>query len=590
MSTASRSTSARIGGRARSRGARAAARTWLILCVLGSGCAYFNTFYNANQLFKEAERLRSGPGGADAASAQYGKAIEKCHDLIRYHPNSGYVDDALFMIGMSHLHRGEYVQAQDSFRDLLERHPETGFRERTWFNMGVAALRTGDVGGASKAFESLRGEFPSSKYNVEASYQTAARQLDTRDNVAARAALDAFIGEFPKSTFAAEAQVMIATIYYDEHRYAEAQGEFEKALRMDLSDDQRYDARLFLALAKRKQAEEILADPALYTRDDLPDGLRLQLPVARDSLAGESSTASATTAADAGANDSELAATAEELPDSLRALRKNAFDLLGQAQKGLDDLRKPARKLGLELGLRVELASTVALLGDPDGAIAELDQIARTDPRGVTGAQAHYAIGEIQRRRGNLREAQVAYDAAQRISRNSDVGQLAQKKSLAIRARGAALEKLENAPEVRRRLRVARGLEAPVDADADLMGPDSIRTRLDAELRYEETAAALLRVAEIDLLELDQPRLALREFQRMLRDYPNSGASPRAAFAIGWIYDTVLLDTPRALDAYDAVVREYPGSPQARQARESAHLLRTASSQSTSEVQPSSQP
>ena len=208
----------------------------------------------------------------------------------------------------------------------------------------------------------------------------------------------------------------------------------------------------------------------------------------------------------------------------------------------------------------------------------------------MTGAQAHYAIGEIQRRRGNLREAQVAYDAAQRISRNTDVGQLAQKKSLAIRARGAALEKLENAPEVRRRLRVARGLEAPLDADADLMGPDSTRVRLDVELRYEETAAALLRVAEIDLLELDQPRLALREFQRVLRDYPNSGASPRAAFAIGWIYDTVLLDTPRALDAYDAVVREYPGSPQARQARESAQLLRTAASQSTPEVQPSSQP
>ena len=578
----------------------AAAAMGLLVVV---GCAYFNTFYNANQLFKEAERLRSGPGGPDAASATYGQAIDKCHDLIRYHPNSGYVDDALFMIGMSHLHRGENVQAQDSFRDLLERFPKTDFRERAWFNMGLAALRVGDVGGALGAFQSLREEYPSSDYNVQAMYRTAESQLDSRDNDAARAALEAFIAEYSKSRFAAEAQVMIANTYFDEHRYEEAQREFEKALQLDLSDEQRYDARLYVALAKRNQAEQTLADPALYTRDDLPEGLRLDLPQAQEADSSASNAGNANAGArDAGATQSgnaddvhpaarDMASVAETLPDSLRALREHAFELLRQAEKDLDDLRKPARKLGVELGLRVELASTVALLGDPDGAIAELDQIARTDPRGQTGARAQYAIGEIHRRRGNLREAQVAYDGAQRISRTSDVGKLAQKKSLAIRARGAALEKLREAPELLRRWRVARGLEEPSAADTDLVGPDSVHASLDAELRFEESAAHLLRVAEIDLLELDQPRLALREFESLLRDYGGSGASPRAAFAIAWIYDTVLLDSSRALEAYDAVVRNYPATPQARQARESARFLRAAASQSTTEVQqPSSQP
>lgn len=584
---------------------RRATRPWrmavLVVGVWLAGCAYFNTFYNAKQLYKEAEKLRRGPGGASSAAATYSQAIDKCHDLIRYHPGSGYVDDALFMIGMSHMHRGENVQAQDSFQDLLERFPETDFRERAWFNMGLAALSLGDVGGASQAFASLREEYPSSKYNVEAVFRSAEKQLDSRDNEAGRDALRAFIAEHPKSSYAVDAQVMIARTYFDELRYDEARREFEGTLDLDLTDELRYEARLHVALSKRNQAEQVLADPALYTREDLPDGLRLELPQPADSLStngavgassegggapGESASSTGTSHEPAGA---EIAATAETLPDSLRELRESAFDLLRESAQELEDLRKPARKLGNELALRVELALTVAFLGDPEGAIAELDQIARTDARGMTGAQAQYAIGEIQRRRGRLDEAQQAYDAAQRGARDSELGKQAGQMGVAIRARRAALEQLRGAPEVLRRKRVARGLEPPTDEDADLTGSDSTSVRLEIDLRFEESASYLLRVAEIDLLELGQPRLALREFQRLLRDYPDSGASPRAAFAVAWIYDTVLLDVPRALDAYDSVVRDYPASPQARQARESARHLRTAQSRTEVET-PSSRP
>lgn len=558
----------------------------LIVCTWFAGCAYFNTFYNANQFFKEAERLRKGPGGADAASATYGRAIDKCLDLIRNHPNSGHVDDALFMIGLSHMYRGENVQAQDSFRDMLDRFPETEFRERAWFYMGIAALDMGDIAAATGAFNALREEYPSSEYNVEAVYRTAESQLDERDYSTARDALHAFILEYPDSPFAVEAQVQVARTFFEEARYLEARQEFQNALKGSMDDDLRYEARLHVALTKRNEAEQILADPALYTQDDLPEGLRVEQPrvgVADSArVVGDSLDVVVVPVAD-------LANSIEALPDSLRELREYANDLLRQAANELDGLRKPARKLGLELEVRIELALTTAFLGDADQAIDDLDQIARTDVRGQTGARAQFAIGEIQRRRGRLQEALEAYEAAQRVGRNSDLGQQAVQKSVAIRARSAALERLSDAAEVRRRWRVAQGLEAPGRDDGDLLGPDSTDVRLDIELRYAESAGHLLRVAEIDLLELEQPRLALREFQRLLRDYPGSAASARAAYAIGWIYDTVLLDVPRALAAYDVVMRDYPYSPQARQARESAASLRALRYPNV-EGAPSSQP
>jgi TolA-binding protein len=537
---------------------------WILgLGVLLGGCAYFNTFYNAKQFYEEAEGTRTREGGsAEAAAVTYDQCIKKCTDLIRYHPNSRYVDDALFMIGMSHYHRSEYVQAQASFRDLLERFPDTEFAERAWFQMGLAALRMGDGAGATATFDRLRADYPKSPLNVEAVYRTAQSSLDSRDAEAARQALQTFIDEYPRSRFAMDAQVEIARTYYDEYRFEQARHEYEQALRSDLRLELRYEAQLHVALSMREQAATILADPALYTRDDMPEGLRLQIPGA-----GADSTA-----------ETDLFASVEALPGSLRAQRQQADQLLVDAEKRLRRLRSLADKFGKELVHKVELAVTWALMGRTDEAIAELDQVARTQRQGAIAGQAYYEIGEIHRRLGNLDKALEAYQSGQRAGRNSEYGVLAQKKGAAIRKRTAALEQLRDASDVLRRWRVANGLEPARSADDQLpAGADSLRAHIELETRFEELAAQLLRIAEIDLLELGQARLALRELELLLNEYAGSSQSPRAAFAIGWIYDTILVDPVRALSAYEGVMRDYPNSPQARQAQEFATALRTGS-------------
>jgi TolA-binding protein len=547
----------------RSRRTRVGTAAALGLALLLCGCAYFNTFYNAKQFYKDAEETRTREGAsANAAAATYDMCIKKCMDLIRYHPNSRYVDDALFMIGMSHYHRSEYVQAQASFRDLLERFPDSDFAETAAFQTGLAGLQMGDAAGAAAAFDRLAADFPKSPFNVEAVYRTALAQRDAQNVETARAALHAFTEEYPRSPFAAEAQVQIARTYYDEYRFERARQEFERALRLKLPQQLRYDAQLHVALSMREQAAIILADPALYTRDDMPDGLRLQIPGASaDSSAG-----------------TDLFASVDALPDSLRAQRRQADQLLQDAEKRLRRLRGLAEKFGRQYEHQIELAVTWALMGRTDEAISELDQVARTQPRGGVGSQAYYEIGEIHRRLGDLDKALEAYQSAQRAERGSDYGELAQKKGAAIRARRAAIEELRDAPEVLRRWRAANGNATQQDPTDRLpAGPDSLRAYVELETQFEKLAAQLLRIAEIDLLELAQPRLALRELELLLHEYQGSSQSPRAAFAIGWIYDTILVDPVRALSAYEGVMRDYPNTPQARQAQEFATALRDAS-------------
>ncbi|HZM16829.1 MAG TPA: tetratricopeptide repeat protein [Candidatus Krumholzibacteria bacterium] len=532
----------------------------LLAFALG-GCAYFNTFYNANKLFEDAESIRTAKGSsAEKAAAQYDACIKKCHDLLRYHSKSKYVDDALYMIGVSHFHRAEYVQAQGSLRDLLDRFPNTKFAEGAWFHLGLASLAQGDAAGAAAAFENLERNYPNSPYRVEAAYRAAEAVLDAKDSESTRQALRQFIQENPHSRHVSAARLRIADTYYDDLHFPEARAEYQQALTLELTEEQRFEAELQISLTKRDEAELILADPALYTEQDLPSGLRVQMQEAL---------------ADTAAAPSSAAATA--LPESLQAQRQQAMSLLAEAEVELERLRKRATKFNADPLLRIERAVTLAWLGKPEEALADLDQVARTDPRGETGSRAQYEIGEIHRRFGRWSKAQESYDLAQRGQGTSasPIVERAKKKSAAIRARTAAMEQLRPAAEVQRRWRVSRGLEPPRQGEADpRSGPDSLRSLVEIETRFEDLAGHLLRVAEIDLFELEQPWLALRECQQLLADYPRSGSAPRAALGIGWIYDRYLSEPGLAIGAYDRVTQEYPGSPQAQRAADFAAALR----------------
>ena len=62
-----------------------------------SSCAYFNTFYNAEKYFNEADRIRlekSDKAVPLRAMDNYGKTIQKCKIVLSDFPDSKYSDDA----------------------------------------------------------------------------------------------------------------------------------------------------------------------------------------------------------------------------------------------------------------------------------------------------------------------------------------------------------------------------------------------------------------------------------------------------------------------------------------------------------------
>jgi TolA-binding protein len=115
-------------------------------CVLLAGCfasdfigSYFNTYYNAQRLFSEAEeeiRSQRDPKRFDkvylapyniqaSTKTKLTSVIEKCSKILQYHQESSLVDDALMMIGKSYHYQDENQQAERKFNELIDTYPKS---------------------------------------------------------------------------------------------------------------------------------------------------------------------------------------------------------------------------------------------------------------------------------------------------------------------------------------------------------------------------------------------------------------------------------------------------------------------------------
>ena len=94
---------------------------FLIFFFVSHSCVYYNTFYNAQKYFKNAEKIRlenenrSLPVNAQTA---YTNVIEKCDLVLEKYPDSDYVNSALLLSGQAHYHKEEYNSAESKMKQL----------------------------------------------------------------------------------------------------------------------------------------------------------------------------------------------------------------------------------------------------------------------------------------------------------------------------------------------------------------------------------------------------------------------------------------------------------------------------------------
>ncbi len=120
-------------------------RWWMVGVAGLTSCAtfraYFNTFYNAQRLFRETERRYYQEGFSPRLREAYNKVIEKSVVVVRYFPETPFVDDALYMLGVSYLRLNDYDRARRRFEELLDVFPGSPYRNRALLGLAELALK-----------------------------------------------------------------------------------------------------------------------------------------------------------------------------------------------------------------------------------------------------------------------------------------------------------------------------------------------------------------------------------------------------------------------------------------------------------------
>jgi tetratricopeptide (TPR) repeat protein len=128
--------------------------TALIISFDFTGCAYFNTFFLAKKNFSDGEVLRKRDKGKviGATQTRYKDAIEYSRQVIEKYKNSKYVDDALYIIGMSYYRQKNFTEAKVKFDEILAAFPDSKFASDAIFYKAKCLIELDDMDEARSIF------------------------------------------------------------------------------------------------------------------------------------------------------------------------------------------------------------------------------------------------------------------------------------------------------------------------------------------------------------------------------------------------------------------------------------------------------
>ncbi len=232
--------------------------------VLFAGCAYFNTFYNAQVYYREGMMLKER-GQAGLAKPKFDKAIEKSALVISRWPKSRWVDDALFLIGRGYYEKGEFGRAARSFEQLELAFPNSPFLPEATFYRGIALIKDGNTGTGRLVLERVKQAYP--KFRDAASFHLAMIALERGDDQEAVDSLKNFVQRFPKSRYYREAVRQLAEGCLRLGNYALAEVWFNRYAQIETDARKRAEAKLKIALCRL--AEERYDDVLKMVRDVL---------------------------------------------------------------------------------------------------------------------------------------------------------------------------------------------------------------------------------------------------------------------------------------------------------------------------------
>jgi TolA-binding protein len=275
-----------------------------------SGCGiwenlttYFNLYYNATDLFSKVEdqvnaqqtelfetKEENLPG---SVTTDLNKVIDKCSQILQFHPNSSYVDDALMMLGKSFFYQRNYLKAVRKFQELIATQPKSDLVLDANLWIGKSDLKLRNYDDAIKILEDVRKQAADQdRQNVlkETYIEEIKYRISTEDYAGAISLLQDFLKSSGDGEVNAQIAFEMGKLYLEQQDLQNAVASFQKVFDYSPTYDLEFQAKINLAeslrgIGKNEDALNILESMRSEDKySDSYDIIDLETGITLDSL------------------------------------------------------------------------------------------------------------------------------------------------------------------------------------------------------------------------------------------------------------------------------------------------------------------
>ncbi len=524
--------------------------------------SYFNTFYNAQRAFTEAEdevltaqkEQQQKPGNkkpiaiSQTARTKFTASIEKNSKILTFYPTSKWVDDALLMIGKAYSYMEDDVKAERKFLELFAKYPESDLIPEGQLWYGKSLIRQKKTEQGIKQLEDLME-----------------RTKNSNEEIAGRAAFE------------------LSEYYFGAKNFESALGDYQEALKYVSGSE--LTARIYFTIGlcyeELKNFPE--AAQAFAKAEDITPSYSLLFQ--------------------------------SQLRKAKAIAKQGRYD---EAVDHFTSMLSDSKNLEYFSTIHFEIANTMYAKGDVNGAIRKYQFVDTSFARTDESAKSFYQVGQIYEAiMMNYDSARINYNRARAEYPSSEITQLANTKAImfnkylqlsndlmkydSLYSKGIAdLSKADSAVAAQRDSLAVKGKIDSIQPETK--SPSGIKSQRKKESERDSVIAvdstnikiALAKVisqkalidsvyrsiiktkfelAGLFFIELQQPDSALAWYNNVVTLYPSSEFAPRALFTIADLYRTYKNASKENLDSmYAAIIKTYPESPYAQEARKNLGL------------------
>jgi len=582
--------------------------------------SYFNAYYNAKRNFDEAEEMilaaeraargKTPPGQSPAPPTgqvreKLNAVIDKCSSILSFYPKSDLVDDALLLIGKSYFYLQEYLKAERKFSELQSEFPlsDLALEGQLWWARTLSKInRAADAQRVASALAAKAVE--QREYEIAAQAYVLLGTMAVEENLI-REAMDWYTKAVETSRddfLVASTLVKLGDLYSARNEFEQAAATYSKAF--DKVSD------VYLNYYSRLQAARAYAalkryDTALYLTGEMLDMYQYAeyVPIIRlehaHVLLKRGNTADALDEyryIDSTYQRTEAAASAAfalgqfferqraDYPQArgyyARAAQYAGATFSAEARRresGLGKLITLHRQLAVHDSL---VALTDSLLKSPE-RLVELSEsvgvdtsVAATDTAEAKAKVSKTVFKPVDKDSLQIVNARLAYEIGEAFHTELELPDSA---LLWFRR---ALEWKVDSTVAPRALFIVAQLGKSTGTATEKETADLYRTLIDRFPRstYAEEARRILGLpltqrtqeegerayaAAESLLWRGHYHRAIEEWKEIVNENPSSALAAKSQYAIGWVYENVLLKPDSALAYYKMVAELHKTSPYA---------------------------